>query len=893
MAEIAVNRLLSIWAKSEPFHPLLYHMIDAGNVASALLSTKTFSPMLGKFSDATGCPIDKCKAWLAYLVALHDIGKCDPDFQAMGGEELIKPLREAGLKFRTIEVQKFRHAIRSYYFTKNHLQKIYGWGNIPRVTVAYCHLGHHSDFNTESLDDFDDQWNNWRDLLAERLKDVFNPGSWSPDEFKDYSTAGTLLLGLIVLSDWIASNTDLMPVRHDLLDYEYAGNSMMQAIKAVDKVGFSDQVDWNDLATFDRVWNGFVPRPVQKTCEIIALESTMPGLFIIEAPMGDGKTEAAIYLATRYMASLSLNGLYIALPTAATSNQMHGRLAGLLEKQGYGEKVRLVHGMAWLIDDRATNTVIKEPDMSDDGTAIDWFRPMKRGLLAPYAVGTIDQALMSVLNVRFGFLRLFGLSGKVLIIDEVHAYDAYMNSILTMLLRWCSALGIPVIMLSATLPGTKKAALISAYSGQAPLANDGENKPYPLITTADRHGCIKEVPVKGEVPHSRISLSLHYGMLENAMATAELAVALSKGGGCICILANTVGSAQGIYRELKKLLKDDDVWLKLFHARFRAGKRQEIEKEVLSRFDKSSLRDDGSSDMTLRPRRAILVATQVVEQSLDLDFDEMITEVAPIDLLLQRAGRLHRHNRKNRQTGNERKLHVLLPSNDTLEFGKSEYVYDRYILIRTLFALQRECINLPEDMRKLIELVYSDKELPDVSGLQWISNEDIEVAYNNKVNKENKEAGESSKYLIRQPDHEVFSFRAMTRPCAFNENEGEANSYFFANTRYNEYEDRQVILLDGDRYTIEFESKLSPTRDSLADIMKNFVSLPAYRIDSLRPFESYEEIKPAPRWLAGKLILRLKNRQWIGIDQKGNRIMIKDDEEQGIIIEKEDENGNV
>jgi len=151
------------------------------------------------------------------------------------------------------------------------------------------------------------------------------------------------------------------------------------------------------------------------------------------------------------MSGLSLNGLYIALPTAATSNQMHKRLSELLTRQGYGEKVRLVHGMSWMIDDRTTHIDINEPDTSGNGAAIDWFRPMKRGLLAPYAVGTIDQALMSVLNVRFGFLRLFGLSSKVLIIDEVHAYDAYMNSILTMLLRWCSALELPVILLSATI----------------------------------------------------------------------------------------------------------------------------------------------------------------------------------------------------------------------------------------------------------------------------------------------------------------------------------------------------------------------------------------------------------------------------------------------------------
>ncbi len=180
-----------------------------------------------------------------------------------------------------------------------------------------------------------------------------------------------------------------------------------------------------------------------------------PGLAIIEAPMGEGKTEAGIYLASQWMARAGLTGLYIGLPTAATSNQMHGRVVDFLSKHDADATVRLVHGMAWLLDEQSPD---KPPEIygTTSNDASEWFRPTRRSLLAPFGVGTVDQALLASLHVRFGLLRLFGLSRSVLIIDEVHAYDAYMTTILDSLLRWCAALGIPVILLSATLPAIRR-----------------------------------------------------------------------------------------------------------------------------------------------------------------------------------------------------------------------------------------------------------------------------------------------------------------------------------------------------------------------------------------------------------------------------------------------------
>lgn len=701
---------------------------------------------------------------------------------------------------------------------------------------------------------------------------------------------GMLLAGLIVISDWIASNTDLMPVKQNILDEaEYAHLSMVQAKNAIDMIGFDDHIAWKTRARFEDIWIGFTPRSVQKVCENIVAEGFIPKLAIIEAPMGDGKTEAAIYLATQYMANLSLNGLYIALPTAATSNQMHGRVAKFLNNHHYTEKVKLIHGMAWLIDDKTTDSFMVEPDNPGESAAIDWFRPMKRGLLAPYAVGTIDQALMSTLNVRFGFLRLFGLSGKVLIIDEVHAYDAYMSSILTMLLRWCSSLDIPVILLSATLPYSKRMSLVSAYSGSNNMSTVDTNKKntYPLITLANNQGNSREIPIEGQSNQIQISLCLQRGKLGDSAATASLVASISENGGCICIIANTVTSAQNIYRELKAL-KSENTMIRLFHARFRAERRQAIENDVLSLFDKRSLLPENDPGKTIRPLKAILVATQVVEQSLDLDFDEMITELAPIDLILQRAGRLHRHQRGERPTGKACRLHVMLNALGDLDFGPTELVYDRYILIRTLYAISRDIIRLPDEMRGLIEMVYSDVDLPIINELQWITKEDIRAASKIMKEKESKERGLSGQYLIRQPDLEEFSIRSMARPCSFNEDEGEARSYFYAKTRVSDYDERRVIVLKEDEYNGELEANKSPGKIILAQIMKNMVSLPAYWLDGVEPVEGYDEIIMAPKWLSNMNILRVRDGVWKGIDKNGKRIAIRDDEELGIIREKDD-----
>jgi CRISPR-associated endonuclease/helicase Cas3 len=349
-----------------------------------------------------------------------------------------------------------------------------------------------------------------------------------------------------------------------------------------------------------------------------------------------------------------------------------------------------------------------------DVEAQSWFTAKKRPLLAPFGVGTIDQSLLSVLQTKHWFVRLFGLAGKMLIFDEVHAYDAYMSTILERLLHWLAEVDCTVIMLSATLPEAKRKALAKAYSGHF----DVEYKRYPRITLAGPrrypHLQTPSSPECVEIPKEKPrSVNLRFLTTDLPSLIVTLNQEL-KHGGCAAVISNTVNRSIEVYEHLRDNLKDTDC--SLFHARTLRMWRREREEEVLRKFGKGE-KHDGTYTNPNRPNRAVLVATQVIEQSLDLDFDLMVSEIAPVDLLLQRCGRLHRHAR-SRPAGLETPQFFVLcdakadgPPPES--FGKSiEFVYDRYILLRTWQAIrQREDLEIPAEIETLVEAVYGESAM--------------------------------------------------------------------------------------------------------------------------------------------------------------------------------------
>jgi CRISPR-associated endonuclease/helicase Cas3 len=342
-----------------------------------------------------------------------------------------------------------------------------------------------------------------------------------------------------------------------------------------------------------------------------------------------------------------------------------------------------------------------------------WFIPAKRSLLANYGVGTVDQAMMSVLRIKHGVLRLLGLSGKILVIDEVHAYDTYMQTIIYRLLNWCVVLDIPVIMLSATLPKERKKQLIEACGCGGKITSEA----YPLITIAKKDGLYEHAVdgsyIKRDLLWENIVFTDYKDIAYNALNAV-------KGGGCACVIMNTVKDAQQVFKAAQDLVAGSDTELMLFHSRFLLKDRKIIEDKILKKFGKES---------RSRPQKAILFATQVVEQSLDVDFDYMISALAPIDLLLQRSGRIHRHERERPKLLNKPRLTVIINGDETRDSGIGR-IYDEWILKQTQRTIQKieESVNIPQDIRRLIEEVYGT--VPDANDNDfacWVKKKSVEA----------------------------------------------------------------------------------------------------------------------------------------------------------------------
>lgn len=428
--------------------------------------------------------------------------------------------------------------------------------------------------------------------------------------------------------------------------------------------------------------------------------------------MGEGKTEAALYLQDRWQNQLGQSGCYIALPTQATSNQMFHRVHQFLSNRYKKGRVNyhLVHGGAALSDEyQMLKLAAVEPDVSKEGHVVaeQWFLPKKRVLLSLYGVGTIDQALLSVLQVRHGFVRLFGLANKVVVIDEVHAYDTYTSTLIDRLISWLSALNCSVILMSATLPKQRRTELIKAYAGSdVPIPETH----YPRVTWVTK--------AKADSVHFRAKErpAVFVELRDRQMIIQELVDTITQGG-CAAWICNTVNYAQEIFSTLKPLCDAKDIELLLFHARFPLNRRRQIEDDIIRRFGTQSLLSPDDPKYYPRPTRCILIATQVIEQSLDLDFDLEISEVAPIDLVLQRLGRLHRHQRHRPNHLAKAQLWIPKPDLDEKQvpnFGINTEVYEEYILLRTWLTLQHlEVISNVQQIEQLVEAVYDSPNTYD------------------------------------------------------------------------------------------------------------------------------------------------------------------------------------
>ena len=531
------------------------------------------------------------------------------------------------------------------------------------------------------------------------------------------STA-VLLSGLVIMADWIASNEDFFPLL--FWGETDPGDLQKRLIRGWERLSLPERwqaSDEENLVRLSKKQFGFSPNGVQLAMLQAVLECDDPGLMILEAPMGLGKTEAAL-LSADLLAKKGAGGIFFGLPTQATANAIFDRVIQWGENQPGANKnsIRLAHGMADLNERyQALMAGNSSSSVDEDGgqerlMVHEWFRGRTQALLADFVVGTVDQVLMASLRQKHLMLRHLGLCGKTVIIDECHAYDAYMNQYLEETLRWLGRYHTPVIMLSATLPADRRAAFAAAYLNKSGALKKFRTEEwygcqaYPALTWTDR-GKVYQKELKYDGSRKRVQLHhLETGndTAEQAGKTAQLLAEALSEGGCAAIVLNTVNRAQTFASVLKKMMPGFRILL--LHSRFVMPDRLRHEENLLRHMGKQSSREDRD--------RVIIVGTQVIEQSLDYDTDLMISDLCPMDLLMQRIGRLHRHpDRHDQMRPVKLKEPVcwVMGCGENLDKG-SEAVYGGLLLMRTL-AFLPETVSLPEDIPRLVNAVY-DETIP-------------------------------------------------------------------------------------------------------------------------------------------------------------------------------------
>jgi len=704
--DIAVR---SLWAKSgDPVgHGLLAHMLDVAAVAEELLERE---PAQTRTVAAQWLDMSPQHAGrgIAVLVGLHDFGKSIPGFQAKWRQGWNAD-HDAGLDFSAASQRVTDHACASAALLGEYLLLL--GLELPWIQGVLQAVSAHHGYNLTR-----------REISA--AKPCFEGAAWCRARkhlfevyWKTLSPQGIVggkelslpalewLAGLTSVSDWIGSNIEWFPPgeRADSPESHFDIAKKL-ASHALDTLGWPE---YKSLLTCSCSVDSLIQRILQKRDALSARPMQVagdrllrgvrgPALLLVEAPMGEGKTELAFLAHLRLQAANQHRGLYVALPTQATGNALFERALTFLH--AFSEDafldLQLVHGGVQL-EDSVQHLRGVYGERGDNISSSSWFSKRRRGLLSPYGVGTIDQALFASLNVKHHFVRLWGLANRVVVLDEIHAYDTYTSGLIESLLRWLKALDCSVVMMTATLPEKLRNALLRAWGVDA---SDIPDLAYPRLLLADGQGVSGSAFSSREMPKVRL---VAIGEEEKEESLAWCALECLKWDGCGAVIVNTVDRAQAVYRKVKEHA-GEDVLLILFHARFPADERSDREDVVLKIFGK-----DGK-----RPCRALLIATQVAEQSLDIDFDFLITDLAPIDLVLQRAGRLHRHQRERPSAHSEARLFVagLLPDRlPELKKTSWEYVYDAYILGRTWALLSREdTLQFPTDIDRLVQAVYDD-----------------------------------------------------------------------------------------------------------------------------------------------------------------------------------------
>lgn len=910
-----------LWAKknrldNQPMWlPLMVHLDDTSKICGLLYDRWLSQGVKDLLMDSVVSDVDDKDELILnlcrFLGFVHDLGKATAIFQVKksfnGDYELdsliIEKLINAGFK----DIDKFALAKR-----ENIGHNISGQYLLTKFGVNFCVTNiigsHHgkpiSKNESEICDSFtsslfqEDNINSERAIYWQNLqKNIFNKalfecGFSDPKDLPLISQPGQVILsGLLIMADWISSNETYFPLI-SLDQYEENSDRL--------NIGFTK---WRDDRTDFRNPNPyshdiyykrfpFIKRPkdAQKKISKAISNTDEPGIFIIEAPMGMGKTETALIAVEDLAQKTERTGMFFALPTQATSNGIFTRVREWLDHIEGEKSLRLIHGKAQLNDEFSKLPKSRNIHGGDGVGVNEWFAGRKVSILDDFTVGTVDQILLAALKQKHLMLRHLGLSNKVVVIDEAHAYDSYMNIYLNQAIRWLGAYRVPVVILSATLPISKRNSLLKSYMmganldyGSIPKPEGFEtNEAYPLLTYNDGANIKQFADFETDE-------GIDYQIIKKSKDESEDLVGLIKEntpkGGIVGVMVNTVRKAQDFAKQCIESFGEDRV--EILHSSFIATDRYKKEKNLIETIGKNGTRPDFK----------IVIGTQVIEQSLDIDFDILITDLAPMDLILQRMGRLHRHEETKRPENLKNPIVYVLNCGG-YDFDKgSSFVYSPYILFRTEYYLP-EKINLPNDISHLVQLVYGDGDL-DLE-------EDLQKLYEKYRDKRDKEIDDkevkANVYRLDKPLKKVAEGKNLSNWLK-NSNKMAESSDVKANAQVRDSSDTiEVIALKTCEGGYEFFDQAgildSSDNKTAMEIAKRTIKLPnavyfdkenGYIIDKIiEDLEKYylENLSAwdDQAWLKNSLAIIFDSNNEFRL---GDKLLLYD-EKYGLIVKKEE-----
>lgn len=829
-----------------------------------------------------------------FLGAVHDIGKATPIFQVKASYSVdneldtlvLENLKQAGFtkldEYIAKQLKDVRHNISGQYIlTKEGINLcvaniIGAHHGIPvcEQKAEDAFYGYNSSFYQ------DDNNNSPITILWQTLQKALVHNALTKCGFKCASDlpcvsqpAQVILSGLLIMADWIASNEEYFP----LIPLGTPLDTCMvepDRVKTGFKKWYEDRTHaWNFEAynseSFDpdiyqirfgsiekNPEHTFKPNNIQEKVANLVHKIANPGIIILEAPMGKGKTEAALVAVEELAKKTKRTGMFFGLPTQATSNSMFGRITDWLRHFDGKQSIRLIHGKAQLNEQFANlpkSSGIYEDDTYDDNRSIHnigssendttkisvnaWFAGRKLSILDDFTVGTVDQILLMALKQKHLMLRHLGFSNKVVVIDEVHAYDVYMSVYLYQALRWLGAYGVPVVILSATLPSDKRKQLVENYmngAGKFKTAakppNFDTNEAYPLLTYNDGQ-TIKQFSDFDTEQGVNYEIQCKSQSESENEAIVELVRKLTPDGGVVGVIVNTVRRAQEFAQCCMEIFGEDNV--ALLHSSFIATDRYCKEKQLIDTIGKGGK----------RPHFKIVIGTQVIEQSLDIDFDVLITDLAPMDLLLQRMGRLHRHQTTKRPKNLQMPKVCVLHCVDYAFDKGSAYIYSPFILFRTEYFLQQHLqkkttINLPNDISPLVQSVYSDTELNLLEETEKLR--ERYRTYKDKYELTEKYKENKAKiYRLGIPAKKISTEKNLGEWITNSDNEAEiSDAHAYAEVR-DTVDTVEVIALKACEGGYEFFDKpgvLDPSDNKTAmEMAKHTIKLPQAILYGIRP----------------------------------------------------------